>query len=233
MLLPESGQAKKCHYLQLTITLREQGTKSHPAGKKRTEKTTSMHILLRGSSQGRSSLSCTNLVVQSTQVHMPMSLPVTRSADDTLHETQKQKRMLVIPSNDIHQKVKDVCLFNRFSDVFLLQRPTLVQLRVVPGTNRQIKDEQFARFGKEHGCLCRDHADVFVRFHDPLDSCKWQVVVRFEVLFGLVRVRLHHMQLFLPKRLQRTVQLSQKLRRIRRGRWRLRQNAAAYAVWRR
>lgn len=122
--------------------------------------------------------------------------------------------------NHIDQKVEDVSLLDGFPHVLFLQGTPLVQLRIIPGADAQVQDEQFASLGKEHWSFGRNHADVFVRLHDALDAGQWQVVVVLEIVFRLVLERLDFRVGRLPELIQGRVHLSQELRRTAGWWWR-------------
>ena len=118
--------------------------------------------------------------------------------------------------NDIDQKVKDIRLLNGFSDIFFLQGSSFVQLTVIPRPDTQIQNKQFTRLGKQDGRFGTNHADIFVRFHDPLDAGQRQIIVRLEIVFGLLFQTGNVLQGLMPKGIEGMIELRQKLRRGRR-----------------
>mmetsp|Transcript_1268 Transcript_1268/g.4573 ORF Transcript_1268/g.4573 Transcript_1268/m.4573 type:complete len:238 (-) Transcript_1268:7-720(-) len=97
------------------------------------------------------------------------------------------------------EEVKVLRVVDGRDDVLFLQRLALRLLREDPGPQRQLQDEELARFGEEDGRFGGDHADVLVGLHDPLDARQREVIV---VLKGLLRrdlELLHQIILLEPK----------------------------------
>ena len=113
--------------------------------------------------------------------------------------------------DDIDEEVKNIRFLNCLSNIFLLKGSSLVQLRIVPTAYTQIQNKKLARLGKENWSLGRDHADIFVRLHNTLDTSKWQIIVSFKVLFCLILIFLNNLDLLFPEVVETTVELCQKL----------------------
>lgn len=99
--------------------------------------------------------------------------------------------------HNVDQKVEHVRFAQCARNVRSLKGTTLVLFSMYPCAHSELRNEYVAAFREENGRFGGDHLDLWVGFHDLLDTRQWQLV-KLVVVF----VRLQLRDLLLPVRVE-------------------------------